>query len=143
MGVLVRGGTGAGCFPFDTGGVGSELAWVVLGAVHACMAGLAGLLIVWSFWIAELMIVSVLFKISSMQAVLSSTGLLGVSDTLVPWKWTVRLLRYTQQFHLTAYLTSFPSYCPVPVSVCRLSMYSLSRNLAVRSSSETSLLSSK
>ena len=40
VGVLVRGGIGAGAFPFDTGGVGSEL---------ACMAGLAGQLIAWSF----------------------------------------------------------------------------------------------
>ena len=27
VGVLVRGGTGADCFPFDMGGVGSELAY--------------------------------------------------------------------------------------------------------------------
>jgi len=38
MGVLVRSGTGAGCFPFDMGGVGSELAWV--GCVLVRMAGL-------------------------------------------------------------------------------------------------------
>jgi len=30
VGVLVRGGIGASCFPFDMGGVGSELAWVVV-----------------------------------------------------------------------------------------------------------------
>jgi len=51
VGVLARGGTGAGCFPLDTGGVGSELActgaWVCLG--FARMAGLAGRVIVWSF----------------------------------------------------------------------------------------------
>ena len=49
VGVLVRGGTGA--FPFDTGGVGSELvctgAWVW--DDPARMAGLAGRLIAWSF----------------------------------------------------------------------------------------------
>src|SRR6266705_6799983 len=55
VGVLVRGGIGAGCFPLDTGGVGSELACI--GAevrdVPARMAGLAGRLRVWSFWMAE------------------------------------------------------------------------------------------
>jgi len=51
VGVLVRGGIGAGCFPLDTGGVGSELActraWVW--EVPARMAGLAGRLMAWSF----------------------------------------------------------------------------------------------
>jgi len=93
VGVLVRGGTGAGCFPLDTGGVGSELAWVGWWCVLACVAGLLGRLIVWSFWIAELTIVSVLSSISLTRAVSSSTGLSGVSKVLVPWKWTVRLLR--------------------------------------------------
>jgi len=37
VGVLVRGGMGVGAFPFDTGGVGSEL---------ACMARLVGRLTV-------------------------------------------------------------------------------------------------
>jgi len=46
VGVLVRGGIGAGCFPLDMGRVGSELAcvvcWVCLGSVHVCIARLAG-----------------------------------------------------------------------------------------------------
>jgi len=51
VGVLVLGGTGAGAFPFDTGGVGSELACTGAGVWEdpARMAGLAGLLIAWSF----------------------------------------------------------------------------------------------
>jgi len=51
VGVLVQGGIGAGCFPFDTGGVGSELACtgVVVRDVPARTAGLAGRLISWSF----------------------------------------------------------------------------------------------
>ena len=94
VGVLVWGGIGAGAFPFDTGGVGSELACVVrVWEVLVCTAGLAGRLIAWSFWIAELTIVSVLSSISSTRAVSSSAGLSGVSVALVPWKWTVRLLR--------------------------------------------------
>jgi len=47
VGVLVLGGTGAGCFPFDTGGVGSELVcmgWVCEVLAHT--AGLVGRLIV-------------------------------------------------------------------------------------------------
>jgi len=47
VGVLVLGGTGAGCFPFNTGGVGSELVcvgWVREVLAHT--AGLAGRLIV-------------------------------------------------------------------------------------------------
>ena len=51
VGVLVRGGIGAGAFPFDTGGVGSELActgaWVR--DIPARTAGLAGRLMDWSF----------------------------------------------------------------------------------------------
>jgi len=86
--VLVRGGTGAGCFPLDTGGVGSELActgaWVW--DDPACMAGLAGRLIAWSFWMAEETVVSVLSNISSTRAVSSSVGLSGVWEALVPWK---------------------------------------------------------
>ena len=73
--VLVRGGTGAGAFPFDTGGVGSVL---------ACMAGLVGRLTVWSFWIAEVTVVSALSNNCSTQAVSSSVGLSGVSEVLVP-----------------------------------------------------------
>jgi len=49
VGVLVWGGIGAGCFPLDTGGVGSELAWVGWGCVLARTAGLVGQLICWSF----------------------------------------------------------------------------------------------
>jgi len=51
VGVLVRGGIRAGCFPFDTGGVGSKLACTgaVVWDVPARMAGLAGQLISWSF----------------------------------------------------------------------------------------------
>ena len=51
VGVLVRGGTGAGCFPLDTGGVGSELACTgaVVWDVPACMVGLAGRLMFCSF----------------------------------------------------------------------------------------------
>jgi len=41
------------------------------------------------------------------------------------------------------YLTSFSWYCPVPLNGCRLSIYSISRNLAVRSSSNTWSLLSK
>jgi len=98
-GVLVWGGIGAGAFPFDTGGVGSEL---------ACMAGLAGRLTIWSFWMAEVTVVSALSNNCSTQAVLSSVGLSGVSEALVPWRWTVLLLRYVQQFLCGEYLTSFP-----------------------------------
>ena len=46
VGVLVWGGTGAGCFPFDTGGVGSKLVcvgWVC--EVRARPVGLVGRLI--------------------------------------------------------------------------------------------------
>jgi len=47
VGVLVLGGTGAGCFPFDMGGVGSELACMVwVREVLARTVGLAGQLIV-------------------------------------------------------------------------------------------------
>jgi len=51
VGVLVWGGTGAGCFPLDTGGVGSELVCTgaVVRDVPVCMAGLAGQLIARSF----------------------------------------------------------------------------------------------
>ncbi len=88
VGVLVRGGIGAGCFPFDTGGVGSELACTgaVVRDVPARMAGLAGRLIAWSFWMAEDTVVSVLSNISSTRAVSSSVGLSGVLEALVPWK---------------------------------------------------------
>jgi len=79
----------------------------------------------------------------STQAVLSSVGLSGLSEALVLWIWTVPLLRYVQQFWYLEYLTSFPWYSLVPLNGCRLSMYSLSRNLAVRSSSDTWLLLSK
>jgi len=75
-GVLVRGSIGAGAFPFDTGGVGSEL---------ACKARLAGRLTVWSFWIAEVTVVSALSNNCSTWAVSSSVGLSGVSEVLVPW----------------------------------------------------------
>jgi len=44
---------------------------------------------------AVVMVVSVLSNISLTWAVLSSVGLSGVSEALVPWIWTVRLLRYT------------------------------------------------
>jgi len=112
-GVLVQGGIGAGAFPFDMGGVGSEL---------ACMAGLVGRLIVWSFWIAKVMVVSALSNNCSTWVVLSSVGLSGVSEALVPWMWTVLLLRYIQQFLCGEYLTSFPWYFLVPFNGCRLSM---------------------
>ena len=48
VGVLVLGGTGAGCFPFDMGGVGSKLACMAVWVreVLACTVGLAGWLIV-------------------------------------------------------------------------------------------------
>ena len=85
-GVLLQGGAGAGAFPFDTGGVGSEL---------ACMARLVGRLTVWSFWIAEVTVVSALSNNCSTLAVSSSAGLSGVSEVLVLWKCTVLLLRYT------------------------------------------------
>ncbi len=88
VGVLVRGGIGAGCFPFDTGGVGSELACTgtVVWDILVRMAGLAGLLIAWSFWMAEDTVVSVLSNSASTRAVSSSVGLSGVSEALVPWK---------------------------------------------------------
>jgi len=112
VGVLVRVGTGASCFPLDTSGVGSKLActgaWECLGIVHAWMAGLAGWLIAWSFWIAAVTVVSVLSNISSTQAVSLSAGLSGVSKVLVPWRWTAQLLRYTQQYWVVKNLTSFP-----------------------------------
>ena len=133
-GVLVQGGIGAGAFPFDTGGVGSKL---------ACMAGLAGRLTVWSFWVAEVTVVSALSNNCSTRAVSSSVGLSGVSEVLELWIWTVLLLRYVQQFHCGEYLTSFPWYWPVPFNGCRLSIYSLSRNGAVRRSSDICSLSSK
>jgi len=76
-GVLVRDGIGAGAFPFDTGGVGSEL---------ACMAGLAGRLTVWSFWIAEVIVVLALSNNCSTWVVSLSVGLSGVWEALVPWK---------------------------------------------------------
>jgi len=76
-GVLVQGGIGAGAFPFDMGGVGSEL---------VCTAGLAGQLTVWSFWIAEVTVVSALSNNCSTQVVSSSIGLSGDSETLVLWK---------------------------------------------------------
>jgi len=76
-GVLVWGGIGAGAFPFDMGGVGSEL---------ACTAGLAGRLTVWSFWIAEVTVVSALSNNCSTRAVSSSVGLSGDSEALVSWK---------------------------------------------------------
>ena len=143
VGVLVRGGIGA--FPFDTGGVGSELvctgAWVR--DDPARMAGLAGQLIVWSFWIAEVTVVSACSNNCSTLAVSSSVGLSGVSEALVPWIWTVLLLRNVQQFRSMEYLTSFPWYCPVPLNIFRLSILSWSRYWAVRSSSEICSLSSK
>jgi len=74
--VLVRGGIGAGAFPFDMGGVGSEL---------ACMAGLAGQLTVWSFWMAEVTVVLAFSNNCLTLAVSSSVGLSGVSEVLVPW----------------------------------------------------------
>jgi len=86
---------------------------------------------------------SVLSNISSTWAVSLSAGLSGVSEALDPWKWTAWLLRYTQRCCSRLYLTSFPWYCPVPYNGCRLSIYSVSRNLAVRRSSLTSALSSK
>ena len=139
MGVLVRGGTGAGCFPFDTGGVGSELAWMGQGHILACIARLVGLLIVWSFWIAKLTVIFILSNISSTWVVLLSVGDSGVSKALVLWIWTVQLLRYTQQYQAGENLTSFPWYCPVPLRGCRLLMYSLSRNLAISTSLATVL----
>ena len=75
-GVLVRGGIGAGAFPFDTGGVGIEL---------VCMAGLAGRLTAWSFWIVAVTVVLALSNSCSTWAVSSSVGLSGVSEVLVPW----------------------------------------------------------
>src|SRR6266581_2357209 len=145
VGVLVRGGIGAGCFPFDTGGVGSELACtgVVVRDVPACMAGLAGRLISRSFLMAVETVVSVLSNISWTRAVSSSSESAGVSEVLVPWKWTVLLLRYSQRFFSGLYLTSFPWYCPVPCNRYRLSIYSLFRKLAVRRSSLINSLSSK
>src|SRR6266581_5664470 len=145
VGVLVWGGIGAGCFPFDTGGVGSELACtgVVVWDVLACMAGLAGRLISRSFLMAVETVVSVLSNISWTWAVSSSSELAGVSDALVPWKWTVLLLRYIQQFRFSEYWTSFPWYCPVPLIGFRLSIYSLSKNPAEKTSIPTSSLSSK
>src|SRR6266581_5096538 len=88
VGVLVRGGIGAGCFPFDTGGVGSELVCTgaVVWDVPARMAGLAGQLISRSFLMAVEMVVSVLSNISWTLAVSSSSEPAGVSDALVPWK---------------------------------------------------------
>src|SRR6266581_978432 len=88
-------------------------------------------------------VVSVLSNISWTRAVSSSSESAGVSEALVPWKWTVLLLRYCQRFFCRLYLTSFPWYCPVPFNGCRLSIYSLFRNGAVRRSSLTSSLSSK
>ena len=76
-GVLVRGRIGAGTFPFDMGGVGSEL---------ACMARLAGQLTVWSFWIAKVTVVLALSNNCSTRAVSSSVGLSGVLEVLVLWK---------------------------------------------------------
>jgi len=114
-GVLGWGGFWAGAFPFDTGGVGSEL---------ACTARLAGRLTVWSFWIAEVTVVSACSNNCSTWAMSSSVGLSGVSEALVPWIWTVLLLRYVQQCHSLEYLTSFPWYCPVPLNILRLSMLS-------------------
>jgi len=85
--VLVRGGIGAGCFPFDTGGVGSELACTgaAVWDVPARMAGLAGRLISRSFLMAVETVVSVLSNISWTLAV-SSSEFAGVSEALVPWK---------------------------------------------------------
>jgi len=104
VGVLVRGGIGADCFPLDMGEVGSELAcvvgWVCLGFVCVCTVGLAGRLMAWSFWIAVAMVVSVLSNISWTRAVSSSARLSRVSEVLVLWKWTVRLLRYIQQYQV-------------------------------------------
>jgi len=77
IGVLLHGGTGAGAFPFDTGGVGSEL---------ACMAGLAGLLTVCSLWIAAMTVDSALSNNCSTWVVSSSVGLSGVLEALVLWK---------------------------------------------------------
>src|SRR6266581_4544536 len=144
VGVLVRGGIGAGCFPFDTGGVGSELVCTraVVWDVPARMAGLAGRLISRSFLMAVETVVSVLSNISWTLAVSSSESA-GVSEALVPWRWTVLLLRYTQQFRFVEYWTSFPWYCPVPLRGSRLSIYSLSRNPAVKTSTPTGSLSSK
>ena len=88
-------------------------------------------------------VVSVLSNISWTRAVSSSSESAGVSEVLVPWKWTVLLLRYTQRFFDGLYLTSFPWYCPVPCNGCRLSIYSLSRKLAVKCSLLTNSLSSK
>jgi len=114
--------------------VGSEL---------ACMARLLGQLTVWSFWIAKVTVVSARSNNCSTWVVLSSVGLSGVSETLVLWIWTVLLLRYIQQYRSKEYLTSFPWYCPVPLRGCRLLMYSLLRNLAMRNSSLTVSLSSR
>jgi len=112
VGVLVQGGIGAGCFPLDMGRVGSKLAcivvWVCLGSIRVCTAGLACQLDAWSFWMATVMVISVLSNNSSTWAVSSSTGLSGISEVLVPWIWTVRLLRYTQQYQFIENLTSFP-----------------------------------
>src|SRR6266705_6909673 len=92
---------------------------------------------------AEETVVSILSNISLTWAVSSSVGLSGVSEALVLWKWTVLLLRYTQPDWVNEYRTSFPWYVPVPFNGCRLSIYSLLRNLAVRNSSPISSLSSK
>src|SRR6266581_7329407 len=88
VGVLVRGGIGAGCFPFDTGGVGSELACIgaVVRDVPARIAGLAGRLISRNFCIAVATVVSVLSNISWTLAVSSSSEFAGVPEVLVPWK---------------------------------------------------------
>jgi len=80
VGVLVQSGTGAGCFPFNTGGVGSKL---------ACMAGLAGQLDTWSFWMAMVTVVSALSNNSSTWVVSSSIRVSGVSEALVPCIWIV------------------------------------------------------
>src|SRR5712691_3092217 len=87
VGVLVRGGIGAGCFPFDMGGVGSELACTgaVVWDVPARMAGLAGRLISRSFLMAIETVVSVLSNISWTLAVSSSESA-GGSEVLVLWK---------------------------------------------------------
>ena len=127
------------------GGVGSELACTgaVVWDVPACMAGLAGWLISQSFLMAVEMVVSVLSNIFWTREVSSLSELPGVSEGLVLWKCTVLLLRYTQRCLSRLYLTSFPWYCPVPLNGCKLSIYSLFRNSAVRRSSLTGSLSSK
>jgi len=89
------------------------------------------------------MVVLALSNNCSTQVVSLSVRLSGVLEVLVLWKWTVLLLRYVQQYRVVENLTSFPWYSPVPLRGSRLSIYSFSRNLAVRTSLVTRLLLSK